>query len=144
MGFLTRCKRLFSFAFLLQNRNTFFSFFLKSFLILSEKQQLFFSCSSSIFFSICLQTFGGSAPKDPPTEVIHPARGRRMRSFLHRAAHHAAYKIFLDEGIQEDNRADGDDGDSHFHRLRGKLERACDTSRNASGADGVDIGKNAI
>jgi len=38
MGFLTRCKRLFSFAFLLQNRNTFFSFFLKSFLILSEKQ----------------------------------------------------------------------------------------------------------
>ena len=40
MGFLTRCKRLFSFAFLLQNRNTFFSFFLKSFLILSEKQQL--------------------------------------------------------------------------------------------------------
>ncbi len=30
MGFLTRCKRLFSFAFLLQNRNTFFSFFLKS------------------------------------------------------------------------------------------------------------------
>jgi len=39
MGFLTRCKRLFSFAFLLQNRNTFFSFFLKSFLILSEKQQ---------------------------------------------------------------------------------------------------------
>ena len=40
MGFLTRCKRLFSFAFLLQNRNTFFSFFLKSFLILSEKQQM--------------------------------------------------------------------------------------------------------
>lgn len=42
MGFLTRCKRLFSFAFLLQNRNTFFSFFLKSFLILFEKQQQHF------------------------------------------------------------------------------------------------------
>ena len=36
MGFLTRVNAFF-FAFLLQNRNTFFSFFLKSFLILSEK-----------------------------------------------------------------------------------------------------------
>lgn len=41
MGFLTRCKRLFLFAFLLQFCNMLFSFFLKTFLILFEKQQLF-------------------------------------------------------------------------------------------------------
>lgn len=40
MGFLTRCKRPFLFAFLLQFCNMFFSFFLKTFLILFEKQQL--------------------------------------------------------------------------------------------------------
>lgn len=40
MGFLTRCKRPFLFAFLLQFRNMLFSFFLKTFLILFEKQQL--------------------------------------------------------------------------------------------------------
>ena len=39
MGFLTRCKRPFLFAFLLQFCNMFFSFFLKTFLILFEKQQ---------------------------------------------------------------------------------------------------------
>lgn len=38
MGFLTRCKRLFLFAFLLQFCNMLFSFFLKTFLILFEKQ----------------------------------------------------------------------------------------------------------
>lgn len=38
MGFLTRCKRPFLFAFLLQFCNMLFSFFLKSFLILFEKQ----------------------------------------------------------------------------------------------------------
>ena len=41
MGFLTRCKRPFLFAFLLQFCNMLFSFFLKTFLILFEKQQLF-------------------------------------------------------------------------------------------------------
>ena len=51
MGFLTRCKRLFSFAFLLQNRNTFFSFFLKSFLILSEKQQRGFVAGTFLYAS---------------------------------------------------------------------------------------------
>lgn len=40
MGFLTRCKRPFLFAFLLQFCNMLFSFFLKTFLILFEKQQL--------------------------------------------------------------------------------------------------------
>ena len=40
MGFLTRCKRPFLCAFLLQFRNMLFSFFLKTFLILFEKQQL--------------------------------------------------------------------------------------------------------
>lgn len=39
MGFLTRCKRPFLFAFLLQFCNMLFSFFLKTFLILFEKQQ---------------------------------------------------------------------------------------------------------
>ena len=39
MGFLTRCKRPFLFGFLLQFCNMFFSFFLKTFLILFEKQQ---------------------------------------------------------------------------------------------------------
>ena len=38
MGFLTRCKRPFLFAFLLQFCNMLFSFFLKTFLILFEKQ----------------------------------------------------------------------------------------------------------
>ena len=41
MGFLTRCKRPFLFAFLLQFCNMLFSFFLKTFLILFEKQQMF-------------------------------------------------------------------------------------------------------
>ena len=50
MGFLTRCKRLFSFAFLLQNRNTFFSFFLKSFLILSEKQHRHVFIRQPVYF----------------------------------------------------------------------------------------------
>ena len=40
MGFLTRCKRPFLFAFLLQFCNMLFSFFLKTFLILFEKQHL--------------------------------------------------------------------------------------------------------
>ena len=39
MGFLTRCKRPFLFAFLLHFCNMLFSFFLKTFLILFEKQQ---------------------------------------------------------------------------------------------------------
>ena len=43
MGFLTRCKRPFLFAFLLQFCNMLFSFFLKTFLILFEKQQPGFS-----------------------------------------------------------------------------------------------------
>ena len=38
MGFLTRCKRPFLFAFLLHFCNMLFSFFLKTFLILFEKQ----------------------------------------------------------------------------------------------------------
>jgi len=38
MGFLTRCKRPFLFAFLLQFCNMLFAFFLKTFLILFEKQ----------------------------------------------------------------------------------------------------------
>ena len=38
MGFLTRCKRPFLFAVLLQFCNMLFSFFLKTFLILFEKQ----------------------------------------------------------------------------------------------------------
>ena len=41
MGFLTRCKRPFLFAFLLQFCNMLFSFFLKTFLILFEKQHLY-------------------------------------------------------------------------------------------------------
>ena len=40
MGFLTRCKRPFLFDFLLHFCNMLFSFFLKTFLILFEKQQL--------------------------------------------------------------------------------------------------------
>lgn len=39
MGFLTRCKRPFLFAFLLHFCNMLFSFLLKTFLILFEKQQ---------------------------------------------------------------------------------------------------------
>lgn len=49
MGFLTRCKRPFLFAFLLQFCNMLFSFFLKTFLILFEKQQLMFTFT--MFFS---------------------------------------------------------------------------------------------
>ena len=41
MGFLTRCKRPFLFAFLLQFCNMLFAFFLKTFLILFEKQHSF-------------------------------------------------------------------------------------------------------
>ena len=44
MGFLTRCKRPFLFAFLLQFCNMLFSFFLKTFLILFEKQQPSYWC----------------------------------------------------------------------------------------------------
>jgi len=47
MGFLTRCKRPFLFAFLLQFCNMLFSFFLKTFLILFEKQQFIIDESTS-------------------------------------------------------------------------------------------------
>lgn len=40
MGFLTRCKCPFLFDFLLHFHNMHFSFFLQTFLILFEKQQL--------------------------------------------------------------------------------------------------------
>lgn len=49
MGFLTRCKRPFLFAFLLQFCNMLFSFFLKTFLILFEKQQL--GCVLEVFLA---------------------------------------------------------------------------------------------
>lgn len=52
MGFLTRCKRPFLFAFLLQFCNMLFSFFLKTFLILFEKQHALFSIAIGIFFGI--------------------------------------------------------------------------------------------
>ena len=48
MGFLTRCKRPFLFAFLLQFCNMLFSFFLKTFLILFEKQHR--ACFLTLFF----------------------------------------------------------------------------------------------
>ena len=68
MGFLTRCKRLFSFAFLLQNRNTLFSFFMKSFLILFEKQHPFSVfkdyfedlLKSPVYFFVTLINFFGN------------------------------------------------------------------------------------
>ena len=55
MGFLTRCKRPFLFAFLLQFCNMLFSFFLKTFLILFEKQQCIIDYLS--FLSIFMRFF---------------------------------------------------------------------------------------
>ena len=49
MGFLTRCKRPFLFAVLLQFCNMLFSFFLKTFLILFEKQHKA-NLRKSVFF----------------------------------------------------------------------------------------------
>ena len=52
MGFLTRCKRPFLFAFLLQFCNMLFSFFLKTFLILFEKQQQEYAANAALTASV--------------------------------------------------------------------------------------------
>lgn len=59
MGFLTRCKRPFLFAFLLQFCNMLFSFFLKTFLILFEKQHRLSRNSRLIDFNIYAHPFTG-------------------------------------------------------------------------------------
>lgn len=61
MGFLTRCKRPFLFGFLLQNCNTLFSFFLKKFLILFEKQQRV-GFSNVSYFIKCFRGHTGISP----------------------------------------------------------------------------------
>ena len=52
MGFLTRCKRLFLFAFLLQFCNMLFSFFLKTFLILFEKQHRYAETDGTLILTV--------------------------------------------------------------------------------------------
>ena len=64
MGFLTRCKRPFLFAFLLQFCNMLVSFFLKTFLILFEKQQLVARVKAMLRRYLALGTLAGAPARE--------------------------------------------------------------------------------